>query len=104
VWRLAPKHLNAGLKIVEIASYIAACVFNEGYSGILHLMNKLVIKIGLQAQNFVHVYDEQRLARQQRRSLSSSKEARTARRTEQIAQNEFYEEAEGLLYGPGIAY
>jgi len=31
IWRLAPKHLNSGLKIVEIASYIAARIFNEGY-------------------------------------------------------------------------
>lgn len=35
IWRLARKHLNSGLKIVEIASYIAARVFTKGYSSIL---------------------------------------------------------------------
>ena len=34
--------------------------------------------------------------------ISSTREARIARRTAQIAQNEFHEEAEELLYVPGI--
>jgi len=46
VWRLAPKHLNSGLKIVEILAYIAAGVFNEGYSSILKIMNALDIIVG----------------------------------------------------------
>jgi hypothetical protein len=33
--RLAPKHLNCGAKILEIAAFIAAGIFNEGYSAIL---------------------------------------------------------------------
>ena len=28
---LAPKHLNSGLKIIEIASFIVTVIFNEGY-------------------------------------------------------------------------
>lgn len=47
IWRLAPKHLNAGVKIIEIAAFIAASVFNEGYSSILKIMKKLDIQIGL---------------------------------------------------------
>lgn len=31
VWRLAPKHLHASCKIVVIAAFIAACVFNKGF-------------------------------------------------------------------------
>ncbi len=40
VWRLAPKHLNSGAKIVEIASFIAACIFNEEYNSILKIMRE----------------------------------------------------------------
>ncbi|KYN31554.1 hypothetical protein ALC56_14435 [Trachymyrmex septentrionalis] len=29
VWRLAPKHLHCGLKIIEIAAYLAAGMFNK---------------------------------------------------------------------------
>lgn len=61
VWRLAPKHLNSSLKIVEIASYIAICIFNEDYSSILRIMNQLNIKMGIQAQNFANRYDEQQV-------------------------------------------
>ena len=34
VWRMAPKHLNSGHKIVEIAAYMAAGIFNEGYTAV----------------------------------------------------------------------
>ena len=65
-------------------------------------MNLLDIKIGL-AKNFARMHDEQRLVRQRCRSLSSSKEARLARKMELTIQNEFYEETEGLSDEPRIA-
>ncbi|XP_018365704.1 PREDICTED: uncharacterized protein LOC108762933 [Trachymyrmex cornetzi] len=104
IWRLAPKHLNSGLKIVEIASYIAAGLFNEGYSSILQIMTKLQIIIGSQSKNYAENVDERRLSRQKRRNFLCSKAARQARREQLLEQNEFYEEVEGLLlYGAGIA-
>jgi len=45
VWRLAPKHLHSGLKIIEIA-FLAAGIFNEGYSSILRVMDALKLQIG----------------------------------------------------------
>jgi len=42
-------------------------------------------------------------ARQECRSLSETKEARKIRREQLLMENEFYEEAEGPLYGLGIA-
>ncbi|XP_066590498.1 uncharacterized protein [Prorops nasuta] len=103
VWRVTPKHLNSGQKIVEIAAYMAAGMFNEGYSAVLHTMQLLNLKIGQQCKMFTDNVDIQRIERERRRSSLSSKEARTARRLEQLQQNEFHEEAEGLLYGAGIA-
>ncbi|XP_014478848.1 PREDICTED: uncharacterized protein LOC106746604 [Dinoponera quadriceps] len=103
VWRLSPKHIHSGAKIVRIAAYIAASIFNEGYNAVLMIMNKLDIEIGILAHNFAITKDEKRINRQNRRSYSSSKEARTARRMEMMAQNEFYEEADGLLYAAVIA-
>ena len=52
---------------------------------------------------FADNVDKQRIERENRRASLSSKEARTARRLEQLHQNEYYEEAEGLLYVAGIA-
>ncbi|RLU19001.1 hypothetical protein DMN91_009359 [Ooceraea biroi] len=103
VWQLAPKHLHAGRKIVEIAAFIAVCVFNEGFFGVLKIMETLEIKIGTTCKMFADSVDANRIRRQERRSLTSTKEVRLARKQELIEQNEMFEEAEGLLYGPGIA-
>lgn len=39
IWRLAPKHLNSGIKIMEIVAFIVAGIFNEEYSSILRIEN-----------------------------------------------------------------
>lgn len=103
VWRLSPKHLHCGLKVVEISAYIAAGIFNEGYTSVLKIMNLLNLTIGTYAKVFAHNSDEERITRQNRKSLSETKDARTARRQHQMEENQLFEEAEGLLYGPGIA-
>lgn len=103
VWRLAPKHLHCGFKIVEIAAYLAAIIFNEGYSQILKVMQELELQIGKQAMDHASKVDERRIVRQERRSLSSTREARKVRKEERMEQNSFFEETEGLLYGDGIA-
>lgn len=41
VWRLAPKHLNCGSKIIEIAAYLAGGTFNDGYTFILEVMSDM---------------------------------------------------------------
>lgn len=102
VWRFAPKHLHSGLKIVEVSSYIAAALFNEGNSSILMMMNELQIVVGSQSFNYGKQMDEQRIKRQNRRSGLESKEARQARKEEMMEANNAYKEAEGLLYGAGI--
>lgn len=103
VWRFAPKHLHCGIKTVETAAYIAAGVFNEGYGSILKIMDELKIVIGQQCRLFAEKCDSERIERQERRSISSTREARLARREEQSALNEFYEKSEGLLYVAGTA-
>lgn len=98
VWRLTPKHLHAGLKIIEIAG-----TFNKGYNSILRIVKKLEITIGKQAIIYATQVDECRVQRQEQRSYLSTKEARKARKEQLAEQNEFYEEAEGLMCGAGIA-
>ena len=103
VWRLAPKHLHCGSKTIEIAAYLATGIFNEGSSAILKTMTTIGIVIGQQAKIYAEARDERRLERSSRRSLEATKEARTARRSEQMHLNDFFEEEEGIFYGPGIA-
>lgn len=103
IWHIVPKHLYSGKKIIEIATFMSAGVFNEGYYVILKMMELLEIKLGEQCRFFANSYDAQRLRRQERRSLSNTREARMLRKQEQLANNELFEEVEGLLYAPGIA-
>ena len=76
IWRLTPKHLHSGQKIIELSACIAAGVFNEGYNSILRLMNQLDIVVGNQALNFAKNTDEARVTRQNRMSQSETKAAR----------------------------
>lgn len=103
IWRICPKHLNSGLQIVEISAFIAAGIFNEGYTSILKLMNELGIIVGTYCKVFAENTDEARIVKQNRMSLSETKAARTARKQQQLEDNQLFEEAEGLLYGSGIA-
>ncbi len=103
VWRLAPKHLNCGKKIIEIAAFLAAGMFNEGFSFVLQTMQHLNIVIGQQSKGFADNDDKRRIEQQERRSLDATKEAHSFRQQEKTAQLEQFEEEEGLLYGPGIA-
>lgn len=93
VWRLALKHLHAAIKIVEISAYLAAGIFNEGYHAVLRVMNALVIKVcvGQQWKFYADLYDNTRLTRQERCNLNNTKRPRTARKLQQIEQNELYE-------------
>lgn len=58
LWRLAPKHLHAGRKIVEIAAFIAACVFNEGFFGVMKIMETLELKIRTTCKTFADSVDK----------------------------------------------
>ena len=82
---------------------MAAGMFNEGYSSVLSTMQLLDLKIGQQCKMLADNVDAQWIERKNRQASFSSKEARPARRLEQLHQNEFNEEAESLLYESGIA-
>jgi len=103
VWRLALKHLHCGWKIVEIATFLAAGTFNDGYNFILTIMNDLQLQIGIQCKTFADQHIAYRVQRQDRRTQSRSKAARTAKKQEAAAQIDAFAEEEGILYGSGIA-
>jgi len=65
VWRLAPKHMHSGLKIIEIAAYLAAGTFNEGNASILRVMNILGLIIGKQTKIYADNADKRRMQRQE---------------------------------------
>ncbi|XP_032679746.1 uncharacterized protein LOC116848089 [Odontomachus brunneus] len=103
IWRLAPKNLHSGVKIVEISAHIAAGVFNEGLTTVLKIMNAMEIIVGRQSLQYTQFKDSERIKRQDIQTDQTSKEARKAHKELQQMNNSMYEEIEGLLYAPGIA-
>ncbi|KMQ93370.1 hypothetical protein RF55_6534 [Lasius niger] len=103
IWTFAPKHLYSGVTTVQIATHFTVCIFNEGFKSILKIMHVMGIKIGPEVFSFVCGRDGDRIARSERRTLNISKEARASKRNENSKLQKFFEEEEGLLYGPGIA-
>lgn len=95
--------LFAGKKIIDIATSISACVFNEGFASLLKIIETMGITIGPQAEQLARNRDARRVSSANRRSTENSKEARTARKNERSEQIEEYERSEGILYGAGIA-
>jgi len=50
IWSIDPK--TSGVTVVEIAAYITICIFNNGYTDVLKIMELLGIRIGLSASQF----------------------------------------------------
>ncbi|EZA47766.1 hypothetical protein X777_15276, partial [Ooceraea biroi] len=103
IWTFAPKHLHAGVKVVEIATFLAVIIFNKGFMPIFKLMNVMGVSIGQQAVMYANSRNEARITRSERRSTTFSRAQRMNRREERSALQDFYEQEEGPLYGPGLA-
>lgn len=103
IWTFSPKHIFSSKDVVEIANNLATIIFNDGFLGILQIMNVMGILIGTTEHTYCVRRNEERLSRSERRASSASKEARTAAREEALLENDLFEEEEGCLYGPDIA-
>lgn len=102
IWSLAPKHLHSGKTIVEIATYLAIIIFNEGYQGVLETMSVMGINVGRRARTCASRLDAERVDRSERRVSDVVKRARIEQRENQAAQRELLQDQEGEVYGPGI--
>ena len=81
---------------------MSACVINEGISPLIRVMNIMGIKIGPHAKAAADARDNVRVRKAEAAHSAASKEARTSRRMERTTQDDWFEEQEGDMYGPGI--
>jgi len=102
IWTFSPKHIHSGVKTVQLATFLAVCIFNEGFLPILNIMHTMDISIGPYADIYASKRDDKRIQRSELRVSENAKRARMAKKDELLAEKAFYEEEEGLLYGPGI--
>ena len=80
IWSFAPKRVFSGAKTVNIASYFAESIFNEGFESLLKIMNIMNIIIGRNAVAVCTKEDDTRISIADTRSFEASKEGRVERR------------------------
>lgn len=103
VWTLAPKNISSGKTVLDIATEIAVCVFNDGFSSILHIMEAMGLEIGPNSYEMCMEIDKQRITLAERSLSDRVKEARIAARSSRKDMYEQEDNLEGQLYGAGIA-
>ena len=103
VWNLAPKSYSSGKKILDIATDIAVCNFNDGFINILRIMKSLEMDIGVQSYNFCMETNATRIKESERSLSDAAREARSTIRASRKENEDAYLNVEGQLYGPGIA-
>ena len=103
IWNFTPKHIHARTQTIQISTFLAVCIFNEGFIPILKILSIMGITIGPEAHAFAVRRDEVRIERIELRASEASKEAKTARLRERTSENKQFEVEEGFLYRAGIA-
>ncbi|KYQ47049.1 hypothetical protein ALC60_13939, partial [Trachymyrmex zeteki] len=93
VWALAPKSVSSGKNVLDIAPNISVCVYNDGFSSIMHIFHALGMKIG----------DEQRIKHAEQSLSDAAKQARIALKAHRKEELEQDVNSEGQLYGACIA-
>ena len=102
IWAFTSKHVHAGTQTIQISTFLAVCIFNEGFIPTLKILSVMGITIGPEAHAFAVRRDEVRIERSELRVSEASKEARTARLHKRTSENEHFEVEEGFLYRTGI--
>ncbi|XP_044579116.1 uncharacterized protein LOC123261532 [Cotesia glomerata] len=102
VWKICPKTVNTSSTIVQIAAYIATCIFNECTNSLLMIMDTLGLNCGSNSHRYAEKLDAARVKVADQRANDNTRKGRMLRRQQQIDVLETSTMAEELLYGPGI--
>jgi len=102
IWKISPKIIPSGSITVELAAYIAACVFNEGSITLLQMLQSMGVSSGPNAHQYVTIQDANCTELANCRAQQSTREERIRRRQQQTDILEATTSAEDTFYGPGI--
>ncbi|XP_011859127.1 PREDICTED: uncharacterized protein LOC105556642 [Vollenhovia emeryi] len=103
LWSMAPKTVNTGKKIVDIAADLATCNFNDGLKSIMEVMQVLELKIGPTCNDFCLEANSRRIQQADRKMTDAAQEARRAILSTRKSLDQQDIDREGQLYGAGIA-
>ena len=103
LWNFAPNQLHNGLKMIELANFLAVSIFNDAFYALLKMLQVMDVIISPIAKEYAMERDDRRIKQVELRHKASSKEGQTARRKALASQQALFKEEEGPLYGPDIA-
>ncbi|GFY36197.1 hypothetical protein TNCV_4845691 [Trichonephila clavipes] len=72
---------------MEIATYTAACIFNEGFLAVLIVMEVMGVTIGQTATDYADTVDNARILRVEKIAEANYKEAGTLHKALKVAEN-----------------
>jgi len=101
IWTIDPKITSSEITVVEIAAYIAVCIFNNGYINVLKIMELLGVRIGLSTSQFRDNKDKQRFSLAYVRAQATHKE-RLRRKQSRNEVEEVVIVTEDTLYASGL--
>lgn len=101
IWKFCPKVKHHGLTVVNTATAVAVCIFNDGTTSLGEILKELQIEVGVFSRNFFEQKDAARIITAQRQSLHASKEYRRRRRMRRLGREEEDAEREGFPYLAG---
>ncbi|TGZ56239.1 Uncharacterized protein DBV15_12564, partial [Temnothorax longispinosus] len=83
VWKYAPKNTSGKAKIAEMhmmGSYLAAIQFNEGYTGLLEVLEVLKIKFGQQVTEYRDKQNALRISAAEQKPKATTRDTRFQQR------------------------
>ncbi|KAK0181687.1 hypothetical protein PV327_003952 [Microctonus hyperodae] len=98
IWKIAPKCTPDSKRIVDVATNIAVCTFNDGAEALLRMERLLGITIGYEGYHYCLGTNANRLKHARIEATNATKEARASCRLERNKQQLFIEK-EGVQYG-----
>jgi len=102
IWNFTSKHLHCAAKMIEIATFLAVIIFNEGFVSILKIRDVMGVTIGKWKCTHTAI-TKLVFADQSSVRLISEKNQQAQLRDKRAALHDMYEKKEDALYSFGIA-
>lgn len=103
MWSIALKLHAGGKLILDVATDIAVCNFNDGLTSLMQIMQVLNLTVGHNCFHFCAETDAHRINDAERSLTDAAKEARKGLKTTRKAVDEANDDLEEQFYGAGNA-
>ncbi|GFW58754.1 uncharacterized protein TNCV_379371 [Trichonephila clavipes] len=101
LWQILPKEVFVEHQTLRLGAYIAVVEFNNGFQGLISILNEMGIVSGYYTIRGQKIFDNERIEDSKRHSLPTAKTCRRKLRAIRKKRNIKIEEEEGITYKTG---